>query len=323
MKKCLLSGLALSALSACASGQASGPFNADVDQAMADVTYLSSDELKGRRAGTPENVIAREYVTQRLKDCGVGPLNGTYEHPFEFIPRFNAAEGNEPDPISATNVVTKIEGKLDTDKAIIVTAHFDHVGVNNDEIYNGADDNASGTAGLLALACHYTEHQPDHDILFIAFDAEEMGLRGARAFVGEEIYPLTDMIMNVNLDMISRGVENRLWAVGTAQYPSLKPVITELAQGFDNLTIHYGYDDPELPRSESWVLASDQAPFFQAGVPFIFFSVEDHPDYHQPTDTAEKINPAFYGDTISLIGRFVAAIDNDPDLPTATAAPSE
>jgi len=276
---------------------------------MEDVTFLASDAMKGRLVGTPENAEARAFVIDEFETCGAAPLNETYIHEFTFTPRRFGEDAPEPEPVTGYNVVAKIEGTAGGDDAIVATAHFDHVGERDGEIHNGADDNASGTAALIAMACHFADNPPENDLVLAALDAEEGGLWGARKFVEEAVYPIENIALNVNMDMVSRDTEGRLWAVGTAQNPFLKEHIDEAAEGLAALSINYGFDDPSLPRGQSWVMASDHAAFYMAGLPFIYFGVEDHEDYHQPSDTAEKIDPAFYADTATLIGRFIQNAD--------------
>lgn len=190
---------------------------------------------------------------------------------------------------------------------IVVTAHYDHIGIKDGKIYNGADDNASGISGLLAIARYFKAKRPRHTLIFVAFDAEEKGLRGAKHFVNN-LPVQKDMIkLNVNMDMISRSDQNEMYAVGTYHYPHLKNALDEVAETA-LIKLSLGHDRPEL-GSNDWTYSSDHAPFHQKGIPFIYFGVEDHEDYHEHTDVAEKINPEFLTNTIITILETIKKLD--------------
>ena len=119
----------------------------------------------------------------------------------------------------AANVIGRIGGTDDGARAIVVSAHYDHVGVRDGVTYPGADDNASGVAVLLAVARQLRRAAPRHPVLLVAFDAEELGLRGAEALVGSPLLPASTVALNVNLDMVSRNDDNEIFAAGTYQTP--------------------------------------------------------------------------------------------------------
>jgi Zn-dependent M28 family amino/carboxypeptidase len=196
------------------------------------------------------------------------------------------------------------------DRFIVITAHYDHLGIQNGEIYNGADDNASGTGGLMAAARWFSEYPPDNSLIFIAFDAEEHGLGGAHHFVEHPVVPLDQIVLNVNMDMISNNFDNELYAVGTYHYPFLKPMIEEFTADAP-VNVLFGYDSDEW--DQDWTMSSDHGPFHQKGIPFIYFGVEDHPHYHQPTDTFENINPKFYVDAVETIISVLVNLDQRLD----------
>ncbi len=279
-------------------------FAADAHRLMADVRWLAHDARQGRRTGAPEMDAVRAYLTDRLEDCGIAPLGSAYASPFTFEAR---SEGER----EGVNLLGRIEGTGAARETIVITAHYDHEGVKNGEIYNGADDNASGVAALLEMACHYQDKPLEHDLVVALLDAEELGLQGARAFMAAPPVPAESIALNVNMDMVSRSDDGDIFAVGTRQFPVLKPLAEEAAAMTDGVTLKFGFDDPELPRSKSWVMASDHAAFYRAGIPFIYFGVEDHADYHRPTDDAEKIDPDFFAAAVTLIGRAVSLFDEN------------
>ena len=193
---------------------------------------------------------------------------------------------------------------------IIIGAHYDHLGIVNDTIYNGADDNASGTAALLTLAKHFVTHQPEHSIVFAAFDAEELGLHGSRHFVDHSPMPLAAIKLNFNFDMISRNPKNEIYVVGTHPYPQFKPLVSVIAKT-SPLKVSYGHDDLKDTTKEYWMYSSDNAPFHKKGIPNITFSEEDHPGYHKPTDDFEYVNPEFYRNVVQLIQKTITHIDQN------------
>lgn len=301
-------------LSACGAGPAAQAVSeapvVDAERLMADLRYLASDELAGRGVGTPGNAAAREYIVSAFERIGLAPVAGSYTHAFRFTGRRDGVERE------GVNVLGVVEGTTHPDRWIVVTAHYDHVGIgrpdeSGDSIYNGADDNASGTAALLALAAYFKEHRPAHTILFAALDAEEMGLQGARALVAQPPVPLEQIVANVNMDMVSRGDKGELYAVGTYHYPQLLPLVERIAAR-SKITLLTGHDRPDLPPGDDWTMASDHGPFHRAGVPFLYFGVEDHPDYHRPSDEADKVDPAFYAAAVETVIDAVREIDREP-----------
>jgi hypothetical protein len=272
----------------------------DSARLLSDLFRLSHDSMAGRAAMTPENAKARAFLVGELRRIGVAPVNGSFEHPFV------TARRNRPDSVRGVNVLGMVRGTRFPDRVIVVSAHYDHVGTRNGNIYNGADDNASGTAALLAIAAHFQAHRPTHTLIFAFFDAEEMGLLGARAFVAAPPVPLAQIAANVNLDMVARGDNGLLWAVGTNPWPQMKPVVegllpvapVQLRMGFDTGT-----------GRDNWTSQSDQGAFHAAGIPFVYFGVEDHPDYHEPSDDPEKVNAGFYYNAARTIAGFVYRLD--------------
>ncbi|WP_142454590.1 M20/M25/M40 family metallo-hydrolase [Gracilimonas mengyeensis] len=268
----------------------------DTEQLIEDLRFISSDTTEGRRAGTEGNRIAREYIVERFKETGAQPFQGSYTHEFEFTNR-------QDEQMTGVNVIGQITG--DSDSVIVITAHYDHLGKQDSLIYNGADDDASGTSALLAYAEYFSQVQPNHTLVFAAFDAEEMGLRGARAFVQDSVF-LEKVKLNINLDMIAQNQENELYAVGTYHYPELKTVLDSIDTGAINL--QFGHDDPNSDLDD-WTYASDHGPFHQQGVPFVYFGVEDHEHYHSHTDEFETIPQDFYKSSVQLILNAIEAFD--------------
>lgn len=273
----------------------------DAAQLLRDIEYLASDELEGRSPDRPSIAKARMYVERRLKESGVNAVNGSFRQEFTFKLR------RTEQTIQGVNFLGMVSGRKHPEKYIIVTAHYDHVGISNGEIYNGADDNASGTSALFAIAKYFAHNRPDHSMLFVAFDAEEKGLQGARHFVANLPIPKEKILVNVNMDMLSRNDKGELYAAGTFHYPQFRPAL-EKAQGTARVKLLLGHDDPKSGRDD-WTFQSDHGAFHREKIPFIYFGVEDHKDYHKPTDDFANIQPEFYVKAVETIIRAVNFID--------------
>lgn len=291
----------------------------DTDRMMSHVSMLAADEMEGRRTGTEGGTRAARYVLEQMQAMGLQPACGEQiDQPFTLTRRDDSS-------VEATNMITRIAGTGSGEKVIVVSAHFDHLGTRDGSIYNGADDNASGTAVLLELARAFATAPPEHDVVIAAFDAEESGLRGARAFVESDCFSALNVGLNLNMDMVSRSESSELYASGTLHYPFLKKVI-EAVPVADGMTVLFGHDEPGT-GSDDWTFSSDHGPFHRAGTPFVYFGVEDHPGYHDPSDDFEAITPEFFKAT----GRFIldvveamdAAIDSFPDVAAEPEAERE
>lgn len=253
--------------------------------------------MGGRRTGTEGNAKARAYLVERFEEEGAKPFQNSFTHEFSFTSRRTQEE------MQGVNVVAQIDGK--SDSVIVITAHYDHLGIRDSLIFNGADDDASGTAALLALADYFVKEQPNHTLLFAAFDAEEMGLQGARAFVEDSVL-MEKVVLNINMDMISNNDKNELYAAGTYHYPNTKPVLESIETGEINLL--FGHDTPDLGYND-WTNASDHGAFHAKGIPFVYFGVEDHEHYHKHTDDFETIPQEFYKASVQTILNAILAFD--------------
>ncbi|MEL7284456.1 MAG: M20/M25/M40 family metallo-hydrolase, partial [Pseudomonadota bacterium] len=224
-------GVALAlGLTSCNSETRYQPDRFSGSEAIDMLAALSADDMQGRKVGTEENARARAMIIEQFEALDVAPAGGTFEHPFKYGTFADPNTGADTEPEkSGINIIGQIDGTSDRDIAMIITAHYDHVGVIDGEIYNGADDNASGVVGMLAAAEYFSKNPPKHDVIFLAFDAEEDRLGGAIAFVADPYAPLDNIALNINFDMLSRGDNGLLWASGTHHWPEMKPVMAELA----------------------------------------------------------------------------------------------
>jgi hypothetical protein len=274
----------------------------DRERLLSDLAILAHDSMEGRRTGTVGIERARDFLLERYTEIGLSPLGDEFGHAFRF------RTSGTSDEIEGVNLLGVVEGTETPELFVVVSAHYDHLGIRGGEIYNGADDNASGTSTLLAIADYFMHHPPAHSILLAAFDAEELGLRGARSFVARAPIPLDSILVNINLDMVSRSEAGELYVAGTHHYPFLTPLVEEVGSR-SGITLLRGHDTPNLPPGDDWTMSSDHAAFHERGIPFLYFGVEDHPGYHHPSDTFENITPEFYGEAVETILEAVKAVD--------------
>ena len=287
----------------------------DRTQLMRDVETLAAPAFEGRRTGTPGALKARQWLVDQFRVVGLTPA-GTqgYVQPFTFSTRDLRAmlPGGRPfrAEYAAANVVGRLTGRDPRAATIVVTAHYDHLGIRNGTLHPGADDNASGVAVLLAAARHFTHDPPRHPIVFAALDAEELGLRGAGALVASDLLPRGRVALNINLDMVSRSDAHEMYAAGPYHSPWQTPILRDV-QRRTSVTMLFGHDRPASGAGglEDWTSESDHAAFHDAGIPFVYFGVEDHGDYHTPGDTAERIDPRFFGDAADMIVEAVRTFD--------------
>lgn len=291
----------------------------DSARLMSDVFRLAADSMRGRRTGSPENFKARDFIAARFNELGLESFPSGRLDPFSVVRTGRGGTAGAPaqplPPVVGTNVIGFIRGSRFPDRYIVVSAHFDHIGyvgagscraIGADSICNGADDNASGTAALLNLAQHFAANRPAHSIVFAAFDAEEMGLSGARAWADSLPVPVEQVLLNVNMDMIGRNTKNELFAAGATKYPHLKPLV-DATIACAPLTLISGHDG-EAGRDD-WTSQSDQGAFHRRGIPFIYFGEEDHPDYHRAGDHPDRLMPGYYMSAVRTVADFVRRFD--------------
>jgi len=296
MRILVLAGVVMATLAA--AGQPGTTIRVDADQILRDVQVLSADDMQGRLAGSPGGDKARAYLIERFTQAGVKPLGDSFERPFTFATRAGADR-------HGTNVIGVIRGTRQPERFLVLTAHYDHVGVRNGEIFNGADDNASGVAALLAVAAHFAAAPPAHSLLIAALDAEEAGLQGARALLREPPVPVAAMVVNLNMDMVGRDPDNKLFATGTYHYPYLKPLLEQVAQ--PPVVLAFGHDTPG--EKEDWTKDSDHYVFGEAGVPWIYFGVEDFAQHHKATDDAATIDRGLLAGAAATVIAAVQSVD--------------
>ena len=214
---------------------------------------------------------------------------------------------------TADNVAAIIKGSEFPDEYVILTAHLDHVGIQNGEIYNGADDDGSGTVAIMEIAEAFAlakeqGHSPKRSIIFLHVTAEERGLLGSQYYADyEPIVPLNKTIANLNIDMIGRADPNRgvrnlnyIYIIGSDILSNdLHKINLEANKDFANLELDFRYNDINDPNE--FYYRSDHFHFVKYNIPAIFYFSGVHEDYHQPTDTADKILYNIYNKRVKLI----------------------
>ncbi len=271
----------------------------DGEYMLEDLRKLSHDAAEGRKTGTNGAEAARRFIIKQMDALRAKSLVKGYRHDFTF-------ENREGETIEGINIISYIKGS--EEGAFVITAHYDHLGIVDGKIYNGADDNASGVAAMLAFIEYFSINKPRHTMVFAALDGEEMGLQGAKAFVNDgDRVPLEEIRLNINMDMISVSDKNELYVAGTAQNPDLKAIVEKVDRA--GVTLKFGHDTGE--GSDNWTYASDHGEFYRAGYPFLYFGVEDHANYHKPTDDFENIDKEFYVRAAHAILESIIRLDNE------------
>jgi hypothetical protein len=258
------------------------------------ITFLASDSLKGREAGSSSEAIAANYIADYFRDFGLEPAgnNNTYFQNFTIntavLRNPHATEDAEGEKLLSKNVAGLLQGTGDSDELVIIGAHYDHLGkgefgslYSGDEpkIHNGADDNASGTAGVLELAQYFSKNRPQKDILFLAFSGEEMGLLGSAHYAENPTVDLQNAIAMINMDMIGRMTDKKLMIFGIGTADKWTSLLDSANTG--NLDLNLVKDGTG---------ASDHTSFYYKEIPVLHYFTDTHADYHRPSDDTEYIN---------------------------------
>ncbi|MFN5497752.1 MAG: M20/M25/M40 family metallo-hydrolase [bacterium] len=292
MQRFLALGLSVLALMLPASARAAddtAPLpKVDPAAIKSDIAEFASDEMNGRHFQSEEGKRAAQLLADKLAAAGAAPLEGRGSM---LVPvgRF---------PNAAPNVVAwhAPKGPNPSGEYILVTAHFDHLPPaksGEDRIYNGADDNASGISGMIAVANALRDETLDVGVVFVGFTGEEMGLIGSRAFLEEETLPPARIRGLFNMDMISRQPDGAIRLDGGPKGKVLVDLLVRLAP---KVPIEMKVD-----THPDWLDRSDQGPFLRAGIPAVLFSCEDHEDYHKVTDHADKVDAELAARTATLV----------------------
>ncbi|MCF6350379.1 MAG: M28 family metallopeptidase [Flavobacteriaceae bacterium] len=261
------------------------------------VTILASDEFEGRMTGEKGQKMAANYMKEFYKKIGVEPGITKTKKYFQTIPKkFLKGRSNG----DTENVLGFIYGSEKPEELIIISAHYDHLGIKGNKVYNGADDNCSGTSAVLEIAQAFRKaveegKGPKRSILFINFTAEELGLFGSSYYTTNPVYPLKNTVVNLNIDMVGR-VDDRhkdnpnfIYLIGADKISTELHHISEAVnKKYTHLELDYKYNDENDPNR--FYYRSDHYNFAKNGIPIIFYFNGVHDDYHKESDTVDKIN---------------------------------
>jgi hypothetical protein len=283
------------------------------------IEFLASDDLEGRGTGSLGEIKAANYIADQFKSIGLKPAGteNSFFQPFQVASSFDGY----PHTVTGRNVI----GFLDngSQKTIVIGAHYDHLGKgyqsgslspdSKNEIHNGADDNASGTTGLIELARYFAGNNltEKHNLLFMAFSGEELGLLGSKYFTASPTIPLTSVAAMINMDMIGRLDEAKgIIISGWGTSPVWGKIIPPLAaKGKMRYTV-----------DSSGVGASDHTSFYLKNIPVVQFFTGSHGDYHKTTDDIDKINFEGEAKILKLIAGVLGGIDNETTAPQFVTA---
>ncbi|MGL2963284.1 M20/M25/M40 family metallo-hydrolase [Flavobacterium sp. RSB2_4_14] len=258
-----------------------------------NISFLASDDLKGRLTGSKEETVAANYLVKQFKSLNLKPYDGaTYIQDFSYKVKLNPHDTIANSGVNNTgkNVIAFLDNKAN--KTIVIGAHYDHLGLNEHnnstkvnsvgEIHNGADDNASGVAGVLELAQMYSQNKTIENVnyIFALFSGEEDGLIGSKHMAETLKNKYPNVISMINMDMIGRlNDKKELTVGGIGTSPEFKNLVEKNKPAGFNITL-----------DESGIGPSDHTSFYLKDIPVLFFFTGTHTDYHKPSDDEDKIN---------------------------------
>ena len=276
------------------------------------INILASDSLEGRETGKPGQKMAAAYIANHFKEIGIPPYKRkTYFQKFKVKSKRHVCKCDDCDLtffkrvfksnqiIRGENVLGFIEGSDLKEELIIITAHYDHLGKHDSLIFNGADDDASGVAGAMEIAEAFMLAKKDgkgprRSILIMPVSGEEKGLLGSKYYTDNPVYPLSNTIANLNIDMIGRlddwhSTGNYVYLIGSDRLSyDLHNINEEVNTKYTKLDLDYKYNDEEDPNR--YYYRSDHYNFAKNNIPVIFYFNGVHEDYHRPSDTIEKLD---------------------------------
>ncbi len=285
----------------------------DTQSLQTDIAKLTSDQLEGRKTGTQGAALTRNYLNQRFSQIGLTPWlsstnpqvlanknytqarNDAFDLPFAYSQGFSERQGS--------NVVGVLTASRPSPHWRLVVAHYDHLGIKTGKIHPGADDNASGIAAMLQLATYAAANRSlyqDTNLMFVATDAEEPGLYGGYALAEKlqlpHSVPNAEQIeLAINLDMVGRpGRPTVIYLEGRKGFSQFALIQQKLIEETGLcIRAHHPRKLGTMTGNIDWLRASDHYPLHKAGIPWLYFGVPPHQDYHAPSDTLEKIDLEF------------------------------
>ena len=259
---------------------------------------VASDEMQGRETGSEGQKKAGRYLIAQYQKNNIPFPKGATDYYQKVPAAYLNAKSNDNLPDSE-NIWAFVEGTEKPDEIVVVSAHYDHIGIENGEIFNGADDDGSGTVALLEIAQAFAKakaagHGPKRSMLFLHVTGEEHGLHGSRFYSENPLFPLKNTVADVNIDMIGRRDEahkdsnNYIYLIGSDYLSSELYAICESEnKKFVNLNLDYKFNDRKDPNR--FYYRSDHYNFAKNGIPVVFLFNGVHADYHQKTDEVDKI----------------------------------
>ncbi|HWR94428.1 MAG TPA: M28 family metallopeptidase [Flavobacterium sp.] len=259
---------------------------------------IASDEMEGRETGSKGQKKAGEYLIEQYKKHKIPYPTGAKSYYQKVPAAYLNAKRNE-NLLDSENIWAFIEGTEKPNEIVVISAHYDHVGMQNEEVFNGADDDGSGTVAILEIAKAFklakkNGHGPKRSILILHFTGEEHGLHGSRYYSENPLFPLSNTVANVNIDMIGRrdqfhaNSNNYIYLIGSDYLSSDLHKICEASNSkYTQLDIDYKYNDKNSP--ERFYYRSDHYNFAKNGIPSVFLFNGTHADYHKATDDVDKI----------------------------------
>jgi len=268
---------------------------------------LSADNMSGRQFASVESKQAQDYIISSLVRSEVQPFQKNYRHPFKHSSFFSHKEGN--------NIIGFVKGTSFPEQYIVISAHYDHLGKKGTKVFNGADDNASGTAAVLAFGEAIAKTPLKHSVIFLFTDGEEVNLLGAKAFISQQELLLPKIKLNINIDMIAGSqktkrlyyIDNRLEDILTQNSITRLGLLSNNAE----IKIKRGFKknrDKSYSKT-NWVNASDHALFNRNQIPFIYFGVGEHKNYHSVRDDFDNVNLPFFIHACQSIFQYMTFFD--------------
>ena len=284
----------------------------------AHVVEVSSDKYKGRMTGEEGHNEVCDYIRNYYKLQNIAAPESLPDY-YQKVPKDILPENLN----DSQNIMAYIKGSEFPDEFVFISAHSDHEGVKDGEIFNGADDNGSGTAAVLEIAEAFHKaieegFRPKRSVVFLHVTAEEVGLHGSRYYTNNPVFPIENTVATLNIDMIGRvdsehqNNENYIYLIGSDRMSSELHYIAEEANStFTNLELDYTFN--EESDVNRYYYRSDHYNFAVKGVPVIFFFNGEHEDYSKPTDTADKINYPLLAKRTKLVFATAWYLANSPE----------
>ena len=261
---------------------------------------IASDEMEGRNTGEPGQKKAGLYLIEQYKALGISNPPGSTDF-YQKVPAEFMKKGFAPKLGDSENIWAFIPGSEKPEEVLVISAHYDHIGMKNGEVFNGADDDGSGTVSLVEIAKAFSEAKkdgfsPKRSILFLHVTGEEHGLHGSRYYSENPLFPIKNTIADINIDMVGRRdtlsnhKENGkyVYVIGSDRLSSeLHSINEEMNTKYVGLNLDYTFNARNDPNQ--FYKRSDHYNFARKGIPSIFFFNGVHEDYHGPNDTADKI----------------------------------